>query len=480
MALYAAYGFLYLRPAIDIFPGYFLLLPMLMFLSAELVGKLHFKMHPDWTLPLLGLGLLNAALVASAAFNGGMTDAPGSAVFIFLIYGLFALLYMALDIHEHVYAVTAWTIGLIALYAAYGFLYRLPAIEDLNIFSGYFLLLPALIFLLAELAGRLYYQLDQEWTLPLFGLGLLNAALVVPVTLDGGLRDAPGSAMSIFLIYGLFAALYAVLTDRSELGYLATSSITISLGFAILFLDLDRWMIPFTALTLFYYLGGLSLLSIYDEHRWSQVLYWSGLALGTVTALSGPLQGGGDAAACMSIIATLYGAEAFRRRSVWPGIPANALFLGAYFLALQELNISQPQFYSIGTGLLAIATHYLLTRRSDEQAAFTIGFVTGVTAQIILLGTSFIQMDVGLQFFFVLFFQSLILLTYGIVIHSLSFIIVPILFVVGAVLRVVFTFLASYSTVVTIGCTGFALILLGITALIMRERLIKTFQQAEN
>jgi hypothetical protein len=96
---------------------------------------------------------------------------------------------------------------------------------------------------------------------------------------------------------------------------------------------------------------------------------------------------------------------------------------------------------------------------------------------LILLGTSFIQMSAGLQFFFMLFFQSLILLAYGLVIHSLSFIIIPILFVVGGVLRVVFTLLASYSTVVIIGCTGFALVLMGMTALIMRERLVKTYEE---
>jgi hypothetical protein len=87
-------------------------------------------------------------------------------------------------------------------------------------------------------------------------------------------------------------------------------------------------------------------------------------------------------------------------------------------------------------------------------------------------------MSVGLQFyFFLLFFQSLILLAYGLVIRSLCFTIVPILFIVGGVLRVVFTLLASYSTVVTIGCTGLALVLLGIMALIMRERLLKTYEE---
>jgi hypothetical protein len=45
------------------------------------------------------------------------------------------------------------------------------------------------------------------------------------------------------------------------------------------------------------------------------------------------------------------------------------------------------------------------------------------------------------------------------------------------VLRVVFTLLASYSTVLIIGGTGLALVLLGITALVMRERLLRTYEE---
>ena len=132
----------------------------------------------------------------------------------------------------------------------------------------------------------------------------------------------------------------------------------------------------------------------------------------------------------------------------------------------------------MGTGLLAIVTHYLMVRRSEQPEAFVIGFAMGVTAQVILLGTSFYQMSTGeLQFFFLLFFQSLILLGYGLVTRSLCFTIIPILFVVGGVLRAVFTLLAGYETVITIGGTGLALVALGITALIMRERLLKTYEE---
>jgi hypothetical protein len=116
-------------------------------------------------------------------------------------------------------------------------------------------------------------------------------------------------------------------------------------------------------------------------------------------------------------------------------------------------------------------------RQPDRSEAFVIGFAMGVTTQGILLGTSFYQMSAGLQFFFLLFFQSLILLGYGLVIRSLGFTIMPIVFVVGGVLRVVFTLLADYSIAITIGGTGLVLVLFGITGLIMRERLLRTYEE---
>jgi hypothetical protein len=480
VALYVAYGFGYLIPAIerlDIFPGFVLLLPALVFLSAELVGKYYFRVSQPWTLPLFWLGFFNAALIVPITLEGGLDAHPGSAALIFLIYGLFGLLYTWFRVRdEDESAIIAWVVGLIALYVAYGFGYLIPAIERLDIFPGFVLLLPGLVFFSAELVGKRYFQASQSWTQPLFWLGFFNAGLVVPVTLEGGLDAHPGSAALIFLIYGLFAALYAVLDARVELGYLATFSIVLALIFALLYYDQDRWVIPFIVLTLLYYMGGLAIHHFYHRDDWSQVLHWSGLGLGTVVAFSSPIQGEGDAVVGMGVIATLYGVEAFRTSNIWFGLPANGLFLGAYFIALQTLEVTEPQFYSTGTALLAVITHYLLYQRREERGAFLVGFTTGWIAQVILLGTSFIQMSAGLEFFFLLFFQSLALLGYGLMIRSLSFTIMPILFVVGGVLRVVFTVLADYSTVVILGCTGLSLLLVGIAALGLRDRLLKAYE----
>jgi len=73
----------------------------------------------------------------------------------------------------------------------------------------------------------------------------------------------------------------------------------------------------------------------------------------------------------------------------------------------------------------------------------------------------------------VIFFQALAVLIYGLVVRSRSLVITPIIFVVLAVVSVVYSALKGISTVVLIGCTGLILLMLGILAVVMRERITK-------
>ena len=106
-------------------------------------------------------------------------------------------------------------------------------------------------------------------------------------------------------------------------------------------------------------------------------------------------------------------------------------------------------------------------------------FVMGILTQLILLGTTYIQMlsTEGLLFFVVLFFQALVLLAYGLVVRSRSFFIIPICFLVLSTISLSFTVLAGVPTIILIGCTGFILLGLGVVALIMRERLVDLTDQ---
>ena len=113
----------------------------------------------------------------------------------------------------------------------------------------------------------------------------------------------------------------------------------------------------------------------------------------------------------MAITATLFAAEAFALRNVWWALPANAFYLMSYFMILFELNVEEPQYYSIGAALLGMLMHFLLTRAGSKTGAF----IAGMLSQLVLLGTTYIQMvsTNRLSFFFVLFVQSMIVLIYG-------------------------------------------------------------------
>ncbi len=103
----------------------------------------------------------------------------------------------------------------------------------------------------------------------------------------------------------------------------------------------------------------------------------------------------------------------------------------------------------------------------------------GGLSQLVLLGTTYVQMlSTGeFSFFFVLFLQSLAVLAYGVVVRSRSLILAPILFSILGVVSVAFSVLAGVNTAILIGCTGLLMILLGVLALLYRDRLLTARQR---
>ena len=134
-----------------------------------------------------------------------------------------------------------------------------------------------------------------------------------------------------------------------------------------------------------------------------------------------------------------------------------------------DYRVDEPQFFSVGEAALGLLQHYLLRRAGQKTAAFFMGIVS----QLVLLGTSYIQMiNTGdSKYFFLLLFQFLAMLAYGIVVRSRSLIIAPIAIVVLATLTLLYNALKDLSLVIIIGITGLILLALGILAVVMRERI---------
>jgi hypothetical protein len=100
-------------------------------------------------------------------------------------------------------------------------------------------------------------------------------------------------------------------------------------------------------------------------------------------------------------------------------------------------------------------------------------------SQLVLLGTTYIQMVLTnkLSFFFVLFTQSMIVLIYGLIQRSRSLVITPIAFAVLGVMTVVYSALKGLGPVILIGSTGVVLLMAGIIAVLLRERITRLGEQ---
>jgi hypothetical protein len=362
-----------------------------------------------------------------------------------------------------------WSASLVAATGAYLAVFLLPSVEPYDFYPGFILLWPALAWLSLSLALRRVFQTHLRWHLPPLVLGGLIGAFALSILLTTGF-DEPGRAAVGLLIIAGFAALFSLVDRQPFVAYGATAGLALALGFGLIWGEQEQWVLPLVGLAALYYLSGLAGTWLGRLGRWAGVLRLSGLGLGTLVALSGPIQGGAGGVIGPALVATFFAVEAFRLRQVWLGLPANLLYLVAYFTLLLELDVEQPQFYSMGAALLGFVMHYFLTRSGSKWAAF----LTGLLSQFILLGTSYIQMfsTEKLLYFFVLFAQAIVVLVYGLVIRSRSLVLAPIVFVVLGVITVALSVLAGIPALILIGCTGLLLLLLGIAALVMREKIL--------
>jgi len=332
--------------------------------------------------------------------------------------------------------------------------------------TPYILLALSLVWLVGDMVFERTLK-DRKMFLParLIGNGLAAWNALALLTAGSAIEAA-----ICFSAYAPFYAVYAWFYKKPMIGYASTASLGLAVFFGLHAAGWEQSLLPLTAVAVVYYSAGFFLRRTNRAPGWDLVLLFSGLGLGTLVALATPfLDGGLEKAIPIAVAATFYAAEAFARRNVWLGFPANALYLMAYFTILFGLNVDQPQFFSVGAAALGLLMHYLLTRSGSRRGAF----ITGMVSQLILLGTTYIQMisagEVG--YFFVLFFQALVVLAYGVVARSRSLVVAPIAFAVLAVVTVLYSALKNLSLVVIIGVTGITLLILGIVAVVMRERI---------
>ena len=333
--------------------------------------------------------------------------------------------------------------------------------------TSYLLLILSLIWLGGDVL--LHKTFDQRKTATLVRLAGAVIAAINGLLLLSGIFSTSVEATICFGVYAVFFAAYALLYNQPLIGYVSTVSLPLAVFFGLRAAEIQTWLFAIIAVAVIYYLAGFGLRRAGKE-KWDDVLLFSGLGLGTLTALLSPFQSGGiEKAIPIALAATLFATEAFYLRNVQLAFPANGLYLISYFTLLIELKVDQPQYFSIGAALLGMLMHYLLTRAESKTGAL----IMGTVSQLVLLGTSYVQLISTSQvgYFFVLFFQSLIIIFYGLYMRSRSLVFAPIGIVVLATLTILYSALQNLSLVIIIGVSGLVLLTLGILAVLMRERI---------
>jgi hypothetical protein len=471
---FAAYTFIQRKTIFGYFPAAFL--PLAIFYSLRSAGVdawlptlnalavIYFavgfaiRSKSDWSRMLRGSSLALGTIIAIATL---VTQKETGEWYSLGIGALF--------IAELFLARNGWMeIGAPALFsiAAHGILRNFEVGE-----FPYHMLAFSLIWLAADLMGCKVIGRTRPLKWPVRGIGALLAFTNGLFLLADGIMNDALPAATCFGFYSVFFLAYSLLYRQPNLGYTFTATLPLFAYFLACELEFTKWLYPIILIAIGYYAAGTIQRLSRRGNGWERTLLFSGLGLGTGISFFAPFIGGLDSSIPVALAATLWAFEAFARRNVWLGFPANALYLLSYFMILIELKVDEPHFFSMGAALLGLIQHYLLTRAGSRRGAF----ITGMVSQFVLLGTTYIQMfNTGqLGYFVVLFFQSLAVLTYGIVIRSRSLTFFPIGFVVIGVATVIYSTLKGISTVLLIGCTGVILIMLGILAVLMRERITK-------
>jgi hypothetical protein len=342
-------------------------------------------------------------------------------------------------------------------------------LRDFNVNEpAWHLLAYSLVWLLTDLLAHLTFTNPRPLSLIVRGIGAMLTLINYGILFFG--NDTLNAVIG-FGIYSLLFLVISLVYRKPFLLYTFTSAVPLFIAFLSRDFGITKWNHPVIFVAMVCYAVGFILRSMKRAAGWDEVLLHSGLGLGMIASFASPGIGGLDAAIPVAIAATLWAVEAFAKKNAWLAMPANGLYLLAYFIILFELNVEEPQFFSMGAALLGMIQHYLLVRAGSKTGAF----IMGMLSQFVLLGTTYIEMVNKSEFIYllVLFLQAIAVLTYGIVIRSRSLTFFPIGFVVIGVLTVVNGLLEGVGAIFLIGCAGIILLILGVFAVLMRERISK-------
>ncbi len=364
-----------------------------------------------------------------------------------------------------------WSASLLAGYLAYTAAFDLTGLASLDLSPSYTQLLPVTILFVVAVLLIARDRTNQARWLPPLGLSSFVAFYIFLYTVAS---EIPVEAAILSIYYAALFGIFAWRTGYHLAFFGSTAGLSSALYFLLLENDVGFFIWPYVTLAAIYYLVGIGLAwrGWIKNSKLSEILRWSGLVISFLASML--ILDNSDLYSAVAVIvaAVMFTYETWHRRNLWLGYPAALLYFTGYAALLAELDVNEPQFYSMFAATLGLTMHYLMLKVNNRTPALA----TGIAAQLILLTTTYVQMvsTDELRFFVFLFCQALVLLAYGVFLRSLSFVAGPVFFIVLGVITVTVSVLSGLPVALMIGFVGFVLLLLGTMGLWLRRRLVST------
>ena len=277
-----------------------------------------------------------------------------------------------------------WTAALLLGLGAYFSFFALPLMESIDFFVGFQLLGVSLLLLGPDLFFDPDFFANKTLRWPLRILGAVMAFLNLVWLLSSSTAHF-GEAAVCYSIYAIFFALYALKFNRAWLGYIATLSAAIAVGFAILHFEPDAWMLTLTALAAIYYISGFTLGRGGYQSTWSDMLRYSGLGLTSLVSIWAIIILEKSGGWYVLIAALAFGIELFTRRVGWAEAGLQGFLASGVYLLLQEADLDRG-YQGLGIALALLGTDLVLGQIYAQKR--TLAWVSrGVGALVVILNT---------------------------------------------------------------------------------------------
>jgi hypothetical protein len=287
-----------------------------------------------YSLPILLASILVLEVAIISGFKYNTTLGFATALFVVLVYGVLNFLRPRGWL---------WALTLFSFIVAYIAFFKLPFLEKAEVAASYQQLGLSLIFLTLEL---LLKKASPAWNLPPRIFGGLFTLIASISLLEGAERAIIG-----FAVLTVFFVIYTAIQRKAVYGYLPAAFLALTIFFTLDHFKLDVWLFVLIGLAVVYFVTGVM---IRPKASWAWMLRSSGLALGSIVALSALITTKETGGWYALVIGLLFAAEMYLSHDGWFEIGVPILFNIGAFLILHDFHVKEIAYHLLAYSLVWI------------------------------------------------------------------------------------------------------------------------------